>query len=497
MALTASFIADFSSFMDATKEAVAAMTGMKQTAEELGPSVDKGVEDSFESYVKLGAQIRETAGVAVQASQQFIDAYSQEQEAVVGLTTALQAQGQATPEIIQQYADLAKQFQSTTKYAGDALTGVEATLTTIGQVGPENMEAALQAVTNLASGLNIDLNQAATMVAKAFASGGESLGKLKGVIGDTIDPAKEAAGVLDAINQKFAGQAQSDLQTWSGQVAQMNNQLSDFNSGVGKVLVDTLSSVLGAFQALPQGVQSFTIGVVAIGTALAPVLISLSSLITLLSTTGLGAGIVSAFTSIAAFLGPAGWIAIGVVALAGIIYKNWDSITSWTKSLYESIKYWLVDKFNSLVAMIKAPIDAIVGQFQSLYNTLVGHSIVPDTIDGIADQFSRLDEVMVQPVTAAADAVRAQLALMQYQMRANAILSRNSLFTTAGQLEEIAALPIPFGGSGGGSGGSAGSAAPVTVNNTFNLVDTESNLARRVSELIMQTVRSGTQLAAQ
>ena len=40
MALSASFVADFSSFIDATKEAVTAMQGFKHSAEELGPGVD-------------------------------------------------------------------------------------------------------------------------------------------------------------------------------------------------------------------------------------------------------------------------------------------------------------------------------------------------------------------------------------------------------------------------------------------------------------------------
>jgi len=37
-------------------------------------------------------------------------------------------------------------------------------------------------------------------------------------------------------------------------------------------------------------------------------------------------------------------------------------------------------------------------------------------------------------------------------------------------------------------------AGGLNISNVFNLVDTESNLARRVSEQIMQTVRAGTQL---
>jgi hypothetical protein len=104
---------------------------------------------------------------------------------------------------------------------------------------------------------------------------------------------------------------------------------------------------------------------------------------------------------------------------------------------------------------------------------------------------------------------------------ANALLNQNSLFTTGSTLENQSRLgtafsPIP--GFAGGIENFAGGLAKVhggevlanlppgtsvfprgqglgaTVNNTFNLVDSESNLARRVAELIMRQVRAGTQL---
>jgi len=213
-----------------------------------------------------------------------------------------------------------------------------------------------------------------------------------------------------------------------------------------------------------------------------------------MSTTGLGAGMMSAFTSLLTFIGPAGWITLAVAALAILIYKNWDGIVSATQRMYEGIKTWLLDKFSALVDAVKGKIDAVVGAFTSMYNAVVGHSIVPDMINGIGSEFGRLDSVMVQPVAEATAQVNAHLQLMAAQMRANSILNRNSLFTTTGQLDEIANVFDQSVANHGGRVGAGGGGGPVTVNNTFNLVDTESNLARKVSELIMQTIRSGTQL---
>jgi hypothetical protein len=123
---------------------------------------------------------------------------------------------------------------------------------------------------------------------------------------------------------------------------------------------------------------------------------------------------------------------------------------------------------------------------------------------------------VTQQVNISADAIRAWIGLMQYTNQSNAILSRNSLYTTQSQRDELARLPIPSfaGGVENFDGGLAkvhagellvnlpggtsvipkGQGGNVTMANTFNLVDSESNLARRVSELIMRSVRAGTQL---
>ena len=491
MALSASFVADFSSFIGQTNEAVAAMQGFKLSAEELGPGVDRGLDDTLKKYEQVGRQTRQLATDVVAASSVFIAAYTEEQDAVGRLTTALQTQGNATPEIIEQYSQMASQFQSTTKYADEAVIAAQATLTTIGKVGPEQMGLAMTAVTNLASAMNIDLNTAAAMVSKTIASGNENFGKLAPLLGDAAEKGMSTADMLQLITDKTGPAAQNEMQTFNAQIARLNNMMSDIYEGGGKQLVDILTSLLNGFQALPAPVQSFLVAVVGIGTALAPVLVSLSSLVTVLSTTGLGAGIVSAFTTILGFIGPAGWITLAIGALAVLVYKNWDGIVAATQRLYEGIKTWLVDKFNALVGGITDTVNKVAGAFTWLYNTVVGHSIVPDMIDGISSEFSRLDQVMVQPVAEATAQVQAHLQLMAAQMRANAILNRNSLFTTSGQLEEIATV---FEGMSGGGAAGGGGSGPVTVNNTFNITGSTDEIVRRVTDSIMRTISSGTQL---
>ena len=103
-------------------------------------------------------------------------------------------------------------------------------------------------------------------------------------------------------------------------------------------------------------------------------------------------------------------------------------------------------------------------------------------------------------INISADAIEKWMDLMDQTNRANAILS-TGLFTTRSQLEQIANLRgDPRFGGGGGFGvplslrpGDLPSAG-MSITNNFNLTDTESALAQRISDQIMRTIRSGTQL---
>ena len=465
MALSATFVADFSSFMRATQEAIGALQGFKLSAEELGPAADRGLAATQQQAEQIGRQLQRVGADAVAAGQVFIAAFAEEQEAVNRLRTALETTGNATPAVIAAYGELATQFQKTTKYADEAITSTEAVLTTIGKVGPEQMELALTAVTNLASGMKIDLATAADMVAKAIGSGGENLGKLKVALGDSIQPGMDTAEMLQAINDKFGSAAQNELQTYNGQIAQLNNTMSDFQEMVGQVLVDNLSGLLKAFQALPEPVQKFTLAVVAIGTLLAPVLVSLAALVSMLAATGIGAGLVTALGAIIALLtGPVGIVLAIAAVLAAVIY-NWDAIVDYTKQLYTGIKTWLVDKFDAIVGWVRDKTAAIAGYFKGLYQSVIGGSSVPDLMRGIDQQFGRLDSLMVDPALAATADVSRAFRDMHGAQAATA--------AAAGRL-----------GGGGGGGGT-------TITNSFTITGGGvQDIARQVMDEITRQMRT-------
>ena len=65
--------------------------------------------------------------------------------------------------------------------------------------------------------------------------------------------------------------------------------------------------------------------------------------------------------------------------------------------LYTGVKTWLLDKLGGVFDGVRAKVEAVKGYFFGLYDAVVGHSYVPDMVDGIRDQMARLDAVMVDP----------------------------------------------------------------------------------------------------
>ena len=80
-------------------------------------------------------------------------------------------------------------------------------------------------------------------------------------------------------------------------------------------------------------------------------------------------------------------------------------IGGYVRDLYNGVKTWLQDKLGAVFEWVRSKIGAVADKFKWLWDVVVGHSYVPDLVDGISDEFGRLQSEMVDPAIAAADAV--------------------------------------------------------------------------------------------
>jgi hypothetical protein len=225
-----------------------ATTDAVQPAETLHASF-LSMTASFISAQAVIGIAKTTFGVLTDAIKDSITAANEAEHAHAQVTAALRAQGQATPRVIDAYGQYATALQKTTTYQDDALEGAEALLVTVGNVMPKDMNRALEAVTNLAAGMNIDLTSAAQNVAKAAEGNVGSLRKM----GVEVDASKVKAqgfgAVLDAINDKFAGQAAAIAGTYEGRLTQLANTWNNVQESVGRAIT-TNQTVLDLLDAI-------------------------------------------------------------------------------------------------------------------------------------------------------------------------------------------------------------------------------------------------------
>lgn len=173
------------------------------------------------------------------------------------VAAALRAQGTDIPSVVTAFQQYATALQKTTIYQDDAIESAEALLVTVGNVMPRDMEKALKATTELASGLGIDLNQAATLVAKA-AEGNVTALKRVGVVVDETKAKQEGFGVvLDAITDKFGGQAAALAGTYEGRLTQLANTWNNVEESIGRVVTSN-KTVLAFFDSLNTLIDSNT-----------------------------------------------------------------------------------------------------------------------------------------------------------------------------------------------------------------------------------------------
>ena len=252
MPLTANFIADFSSFLDATKSSIAATQDLERAAATVGPALDQSLSQANEAAIKTNEQmfklgqgigtalasqeLRRLAGDVKDLASTFIAEYAEAEEATSRLTVALKQSGETTPAVAQAYGAMATELQRMSTFSDEAITDAQTLLTTLGGIKPDQMKEVLQVTMDLASGMKIDLAEAAKLVSSAVATQGEHLGKLKKYIGDNIKPGADLTQIMAELHAEFGGANAAALQTTTGQLESLKNSMSEISEQVGEVL---------------------------------------------------------------------------------------------------------------------------------------------------------------------------------------------------------------------------------------------------------------------
>lgn len=96
-----------------------------------------------------------------------------------------------------------------------------------------------------------------------------------------------------------------------------------------------------------------------------------------------------------------------ITAALNIINTLAPGATAAMKALYDGVKTWVQDRLGAVWDWLKGKLEAVGKWFFDLYDAVVGHSYIPDMVDGIGENMRRLQELMVDPAKKATDSTKA------------------------------------------------------------------------------------------
>lgn len=417
---------------DAEKRLKSAQKSMAQTAGKF--QMIGGAISAFVTAPMIGM-----AAAAIQGAKSQAAAMAQVDAAILSMGNQAKLSGGELAKFADQL-ELKSLFD-----ADEILKKSTANLLTFGNVAGDNFKLAQQAAVDLATRMGGDLQGATLMVGKALNDPVKGLTALsRAGIQFTAQQkdqikAMQAAGdvagaqaiMLAELNRQFGGAAAAAAK--ADPMREVMVKLGQAGDAIGEkllpiipVLADALVSVLDAFLTLSPETQKWVLIVASATAALGPLVLGVGGLISgvgallpvltpVIAAIGTMASVITAgalpalgslLVALSPFLVPLAALAAAIAAVY-LTWKNWDLIAPILQQLYASVKIWLVDKLSAVWSGITAGIQTVADKFKWLWDVVVGHSYVPDLVDGVEFEFSRLDAVMVDPTVKATEATGA------------------------------------------------------------------------------------------
>lgn len=186
-----------------------------------------------------------------------ISAAIQYEDSLNSLKSSFELTGIASKESVSDFEAFANELETTTKFTDDAILTNAALIQSLSNLTNEGLKEATIAATDLAAATGRDLATASELVAKAANGNVTALNKLGVEIKKGATDAQTYANALQALNERFGGAANRQLQTFSGSTTQLKNAFEDTIKAVGNLVVKS-PALVGAIGGIAKVFQSLT-----------------------------------------------------------------------------------------------------------------------------------------------------------------------------------------------------------------------------------------------
>lgn len=245
------------------------------------------------SIVKFGAKIGSVLAVAgtafvalgaaaMGAAGYLSNLYSTQQREEIKLAAVLKATGNAAGYSSGQLQQMARDFQKVSEDGDEVILSTMSVLATFREIKGEQFKGAIQSTLDMKAVLGTDLKGAAIQLGKALndpvkgitalSRAGVSFTQEQKDMIKTLQESGDIVGaqqiILAELKGEFGGVAEAMAGTFSGQLAQMKNRLSDLGEQIGQAVLPMFEGMIGKvgklatwFESAMPSIQGF-IGVV-------------------------------------------------------------------------------------------------------------------------------------------------------------------------------------------------------------------------------------------
>ena len=163
--------------------------------------------------------------------------YQKQETAEAKLRAAIKATGNEGLISAKSIGRLASELQRTTTFADDVTISAAAMLQQLANLDERRLKDLIPRVQNLAAAMNMDLVSAATLVGKTIGTTTNALSRYIGELDLSGSKSDKTAKLIQALDAKFAGMAETLGTTAAGQIIRFQNALGDLKEVVGEVFV--------------------------------------------------------------------------------------------------------------------------------------------------------------------------------------------------------------------------------------------------------------------
>lgn len=388
------------------------------------------LKDRFTSLtdasLKVGGALTAMGAAGTAAIYSLVTAAAEAEAGQKMLEHAVIDVSHGTQEQVQALQDLAAQIMANGVLDDDAIIRGQAQLSTFG-LQTESVMELTQSMADLAvnqygvTAGGAELEASANMIAKAL-QGEFGMLEKSGIRFTEAQKqmilygteAEKVAAIQEGFNQNLKYTNEVAAQTFEGAMANLQNQFGSFQETLGAAMIpalmelgEILAKVAEWLNSLDEGTVEVIAKVLLFGTAAAaivgPILIVIGLLPSLI------AGFTALGTIIAFLTSPILLVAAAIVALAILIYTQWDSIKAYTVAVWEGIKdamnsvwEWAKEAFYNFIVTLLALIALIFPPFLIVLQLIRDHW--DEMVTALKEALSTLVEFFTEVWTTIKDA---------------------------------------------------------------------------------------------